>query len=342
MNPKNIFREHAKRLRNYIERLRIVSLSKKKGRAFSVGLTYANDLFHRDGIGSQLQRIYGIYCLTRLFNTRYIHSPIAQLTSTNWNSLELYECDSAFLQEVNDFYSIPSDITVPSDAVVFDIPRLGVADLIQLKRQARKHNRFVLGRIHLPYAILDCFPEAYEVLQNITPFRAPKRTALQSAMHVRKGELSRVAPERLLPNSYFANVADTLTRAVTSLGLHYEFDLYTEIAQNDFESAMLWDFDHIPGIRKHWNLSPLVALERMGTADILVMSHSSYSYTAGLLNPGGIVIYNAFWHSPLPHWITAGKDGSLPWNRLVSAIDALHRARVSVGSPSSDKATPLL
>ncbi len=38
-------------------------------------------------------------------------------------------------------------------------------------------------------------------------------------------------------------------------------------------------------------------------ADILVTSHSSFSYSAGLYNEG-LTVYSEFWHSPLPSWIT--------------------------------------
>ena len=38
-------------------------------------------------------------------------------------------------------------------------------------------------------------------------------------------------------------------------------------------------------------------------ADILVTSHSSFSYSAALYNEG-LTVYSDFRHSPLPSWIT--------------------------------------
>lgn len=39
-------------------------------------------------------------------------------------------------------------------------------------------------------------------------------------------------------------------------------------------------------------------------ADVLVLSRSSFSYTAGLISES-IIYYLPFWHAPMPHWINA-------------------------------------
>ncbi len=52
----------------------------------------------------------------------------------------------------------------------------------------------------------------------------------------------------------------------------------------------------------HLNGSVEETFTSMVLADALVMSQSSFSYTAGLLSEG-TVYYLPFWHPPLPHWI---------------------------------------
>ena len=47
----------------------------------------------------------------------------------------------------------------------------------------------------------------------------------------------------------------------------------------------------------------------MATSDALVMSRSSYSYVAALLNAKAIVVYCPFWHSPLKDWVIINEGG---------------------------------
>ena len=80
------------------------------------------------------------------------------------------------------------------------------------------------------------------------------------------------------------------------------------------------DFDVIPNLRKFVNGDPIEALEAMATADLLMMSRSSFSYVAAILNEEGIVIYHPFWHSPLPEWIVASENETADETRLLNQI----------------------
>ena len=71
----------------------------------------------------------------------------------------------------------------------------------------------------------------------------------------------------------------------------------------------LEDFDAIPNVKIIANGDAIEALKGMATADIFMMSRSSFSYVAAILNRRGIVIYYPFWHSPLPSWIVATESG---------------------------------
>jgi hypothetical protein len=54
-------------------------------------------------------------------------------------------------------------------------------------------------------------------------------------------------------------------------------------------------------------------------ADILVLSKSSFSYLAALLNPNALVIYPDFWHPPLSTWVST-KDEATLLSRLRTKI----------------------
>ena len=52
------------------------------------------------------------------------------------------------------------------------------------------------------------------------------------------------------------------------------------------------------------NTDPIWTVKQFQTADIFVMSRSSYSMAGAVLNSRGVVIYPpAFWHAPMPHWV---------------------------------------
>jgi len=70
-------------------------------------------------------------------------------------------------------------------------------------------------------------------------------------------------------------------------------------------------------------------LRRMATADALVMSRSSYSYVAAILNANGIVVYHPFWHSPLKEWLVSDADGAQPVKPARSTDFALKEWLVS-------------
>lgn len=52
----------------------------------------------------------------------------------------------------------------------------------------------------------------------------------------------------------------------------------------------------------HLDECPFTTFHHLAMADTLVTAKSTFSYLAGILNPGQ-VFYEPFWHEPLPRWI---------------------------------------
>jgi hypothetical protein len=71
----------------------------------------------------------------------------------------------------------------------------------------------------------------------------------------------------------------------------------------------LEEFEQIPNLEKFINRDPIETIRKMATADVLVISRSSFSYLAALLNRNGIIIYHDFWHSMLEDWVRADTSG---------------------------------
>ena len=113
------------------------------------------------------------------------------------------------------------------------------------------------------------------------------------------------------------------------LNIPYACELYTELSPQPFtvtpdhygiegrleapmvldpESYHLADFEGLPHLKKFINGDPIETLEKLATADVLVMSRSAFSYLGALFNQTGTAVYCPFEYPPMPGW--------LQWNPL--------------------------
>jgi hypothetical protein len=280
-----------------------------------LAVTYANDK-KTDGPGSQLQRIYGIYAISKFLKVRYIHSPLFKVDYYNFETLEAKTAPQEMLSKYNQIFTIPSNVSLPDNYIVKEIGNPDLNTLYTLKREAIKTKTFTLVKIKFPYKITDSYPETYQVIKKVSPFIAQKSLPLRVAMHMRRGELFLVAPERLLPNHYYISVAKKVCKSLENLNLPYQFEIYTEVALKNPEANKLEEFQFIPNLEIFINSHPIEPLRKMATADVLIISHSSYSYLASLLNIKGTIIYHNFWHKPLNNWIIANDSGDFSEQKL--------------------------
>jgi len=296
-----------------------------------VGVTYANNKL-TDGAGAQLQRIYGIYSLSRLLNLPYIHSPLTELSYQGLIALENKSSSEYLVSDYNKIFNIPSDIELPSKYIIYDVNEINlrIRTFERLKQKAAKKRIFILAQIVNPYGITDTYPEAYRVVKDISPFPFKRSEVFRVAIHVRRGELFLLDKyrNRMLPNNYYISVAQGLDNILQELKLNYVFELYTEVPSKIFTATptnyslisdeitvdpewnKIEEFDLIPNLQKFINSNPIDTLERMATANVLIMSHSSFSYVAALLNKKGLILYNKFWSSPLKNWLTVKDSGN--------------------------------
>jgi hypothetical protein len=80
------------------------------------------------------------------------------------------------------------------------------------------------------------------------------------------------------------------------------------------------------------NVEPREALDDFATADVLILSLSSFGYLGGLLNPHGLVIAAPNlppprnFHTALPDWLVASEHGDLDAAQVATRIaDQLRR-----------------
>lgn len=311
-----------------------------------IALTYANDVM-TDGAGAQLQRVYGIYALSRYFHVPYVHTPLKEIGYQGLAALERNAGSPDMQDKYNRFFTIPSDIELPENTISRYMSSPTVEDIERLKNEAGKENKFYLVKILLPYSITDRNTEIYRCLKEISPFQSARSNTFRIAIHVRRGEqlaldsqLGAGDEHRILPNSYYVSSAMRIVEALKKLGIPFVCELYTEVPSKAFvvtpqshgingrishpvlidpKMNHIEDFDVIPNLRKCINLDPIESLKGMATADALIISRSSFSYLAALFSKG-IVIYYPFWHQPLKEWLISDISGNISSEELLEQL----------------------
>jgi hypothetical protein len=305
-----------------------------------LAVTYANDKM-QDGAGAQLQRIYGIYALSRALGVPYVHSPIEHLGYHGLLALENNAPSSGLLSECNRVFRIPSDIEVPGTRVIQDMQDADAGAIEALKNATSDGANFHLIRICLPYPVTDRDPDTYRCVKAISPFPYRRSEVFRLAIHVRRGEQYALDSDRMLPNWYYVSCTLRFQAILRMLDIPFICELYTEVPTKKFEVTSehhgisgrisenvtydpdmnhLEDFDTVPNLERYINTDPVETLRRMATADALILSRSSYSYVAALLSQKCIVIYYPFWHSPMKEWLISGVGGALPEIELAERL----------------------
>src|SRR5260221_264216 len=299
-----------------------------------------------DGIGAQLQRLYGIYSISRLVGASYLHTPLARVDYQGLSALENNVTDPAYHYEFNDLLRIKSDVMPSEDFHKISLPNISMKTLRHLAAMFDRHEtggKPSLVKLALPYGIADRFPDCYEVCKEISPFASSVREgrSLRVGIHVRRGELFAVDSARMLPNAYYISVAQNLAHVLEALRIDYLIELRTEVPNREFvvqpdhhgisnrisapavftpEMCHLDEFSVLPNLVCYTNETAIDCLRKLATADILVMSRSSFSYLAGILNRNTIVLYHPFWHRAPSSWMTVGPDGQFNQSKFSKAV----------------------
>ncbi len=232
-----------------------------------------------DGFGSQFQTIIAAVVYAELHHKKYVYTPF-EVMEHNYN---------------ND-----PDFIVKKEELINFIPNFDVID--QSESKDYSINSKINYKAFFDANVAQCAKSLS--LQKIKKiFRANKNMStyfnndyVHIAIHVRRPNAH---DNRVLgadtPNTIFGDIINRLR--VVYAGKNPLFHLYSQGRSEDFTLF------HASDILLHLNESVEETFQAMVFADVLVISASSFSYTAALLSEG-VVYYIPFWHSPLPHWIS--------------------------------------
>ena len=105
---------------------------------------------------------------------------------------------------------------------------------------------------------------------------------------------------RFLPNEHFVEIIGGIVRGLEHHGLAARISVFSEGDEDEFQELLLQTYSKVV-LQLHQSM--LEAWTRLVAADIVVLSHSSFSYSAALYSEG-LAVYSTFWHSPMPSWLT--------------------------------------
>src|SRR5262249_44543931 len=142
-----------------------------------------------DGVGSQLQRIYGLYALSRSLHIKYVHTPLGRVDYQGLLPLLAGRTDPDFAARYNAFYSLPSDEFDLESCERVRLQHLDQETVKRYQEHAALTGRLVLLQVLLPFRYIDQHPEAYQVVRAISPYREYRAAGpVRVCIHLRRGD----------------------------------------------------------------------------------------------------------------------------------------------------------
>jgi hypothetical protein len=163
-----------------------------------------------------------------------------------------------------------------------------------------KEGYFVHGSLNPEYFynnnVLNLFREIYysNSKPNIPTFDNTKKNI---AIHIRRGDVNpQKYPGRFISNQIYIDLIKKIDLSNTLIHIFSEGkpEDFKDIIQLFPENKFIF----------HLNENIQLTFHSMVKADILILSKSSFSYCAGLLNENTIIanLITSWWHKPLKHW----------------------------------------
>ena len=230
-----------------------------------------------DGAGAQVQAKMSALCLAKAYGLTYVHEPFRRIEHTEGHP---DEWAASWERMFNLGYGEAS-------AASCQLPRVGIEDFMANRRWWS--SSCLLSTPNFT-AFTDRTPDAYlDIAQQLrakyalgAPARSRSRV-LEVCVHLRRGDVSSNDPEtagRLTRSDAMANSIAQVSTMLQALGGMSRVRLFSQGSERDF--AVFRDL----GCELCLDLSALATFRELVAADVLIMSKSSFSYVAAILNDG--------------------------------------------------------
>jgi hypothetical protein len=317
-------------------------------------LTYDNEAM-RDGAGAQLQRIFGIYSIAKKLKISYVHSGIIETIEERAHNAKSEHDLQNLIEDLNANFSFPSS-QLPAHYQEVKIHQLTFRKLIKLYLRKLVKRENLLVKICLPFGIIDKVPDWYEVAGKYVRENNPRFSGTPKqvvVIHIRYGYqplvgLNKGSSPRFLPLHYYPRALESLI-ARNNLSSDFPFLIQTDLPENsglwkpfqvkrlnelreigykesnnefeyqtvDLKKAL---FSRYPNLRVRYCAPILECLEDMVNAKYLMVSRSSFSYIAAVINPNTVTFPRSHGHSKLGRWQWDFTENDVPKFDLLSGI----------------------
>jgi hypothetical protein len=137
----------------------------------------------------------------------------------------------------------------------------------------------------------------------LSPYR-DANDEIAVAVHIRRGDVSaKKNASRFTPNSKILKSIACLEQISRNLNRKFVFSVYSQGNPSDFA-----EFAEI-GCQLHIDSDAIWTMRKLVEADMLIMSKSSFSFVAAVINRG-VKVYEHSFNPPLSDWIAKRPDGS--------------------------------
>jgi len=256
-----------------------------------------------DGVGAQVQDIFSILVFAKHYNLTYIYAPFKKIDHNMGN-------DSKWVFKWNQFFSLNK---LGSAQTKLSFLRKLLTKKVVLSEQEIENFDINKYPENVIFICLNChaftekkasfgdfvpiineFRKCYGVSKYLKDAPSFSKSEINVAVHIRRGDALKF-PERILPNSYFVKILD---KEIKKLGQKkYKVFIFSEGSEDDFD-----EFKKFKNLVFKLDASPFSSFNYLVKSDILIISKSSFSFVAGILNKNRVV-YAPFWHKPVsPRW----------------------------------------
>ena len=252
----------------------------------------------RDGAGAQTLAIMSTMLFADIMHIKYIHTPFVKLQHN-------YENDDDWEKKWENFFNLGKGELKIGDNRLKISREISLSES-PLKIRKQTNTLFVLRHCH---DYVDMFPNKYSRINNklVEKYYGSSKSGydlhyepnkVNVAVHIRRGDVrsNNQFWDRFTENSFVVNVISKILEICASLGEELSLCVYSEGEMEDFKELERLN----PKI--FLNLDPFTTFHNLVSADVLVMSKSTFSYTAALLSKG-IVFYESHILKPLDSWI---------------------------------------
>lgn len=220
-----------------------------------------------DGFGAQAQSIYFSILYAQLYGYKFVYSPIEYMEHNVYTDF-MFLPKAEELMNIQDYYAGDLSQAEYLDNSIYEeiesnLDRVDFSRIKELYWQNKKRDEFNNGKFNI-------------------------------SVHVRRYNSRDCRTEGTdTPDEYFLYAIEKLRQK------HKDKDLMFHIySQGDYDLFSAYEHEDT---QFHLDEDMFGTFQQMAASDILIISASSYSYTAALLSEGE-VIYLPFWHKAKKEW----------------------------------------